>query len=171
MSINDARDLLIYELSSLRSLEQSILADLPNKVRECTSEQCRTLFQRDQQEIPREVRNLDQCFQILGVQPMSVVNHTIEGMVADKQSFMRENPPPELVELYNLDTTAKLEQMEVAAYRSAINTAEHLGEHECARVLRENLRLEEQESRDVDQVFHEVGSRIAGRDRGPGLTM
>ena len=167
MGINDARDLLVYELSGLHNLERSIQNELPTKISECTTEECRTLFRHDQQVVPQQIRNLEQCFQILGTQPMSVTSHVVEGMRADKQNFLQQQPSPELVEVYNLDATAKQEHLEVASYRALAETADQLGETDCARLLRENLRMQEEEVREVEQAIRTVGSRIVSRGGGP----
>jgi len=73
-----------------------------------------------------------------------------------------------MVELYNLDAASKVEHIQVATYRSLVDRAQQLGEQDCARLLQENLRSEEEETREVEQVLHQVGARIIGRQRPMG---
>ncbi|SRR5712692_5453600 len=83
MAIQSPRDLFFYNLCAMYDAEQKLTQILPILAQECISPQAREAFMQHEQETFQHVRNLEQCFQILGSQPRTLENHTVAGLRRD----------------------------------------------------------------------------------------
>jgi ferritin-like metal-binding protein YciE len=76
---------------------------------------------------------------------------------------VNQNPPKELLTLYDLGAGSKTEHFEIASYRGLIETAEAMGESEVASLLEQNLRQEEEMEKKLHELRTEYGSKALNR--------
>lgn len=94
IQIRSPRDLLLYDLCAMYDIEQKMLRMLPLLAQECIDPQARQAFTLHEQETRQHIRNLEQCFQILGSQPMGIENYTAGGLQRDHDIFLQQRPVP-----------------------------------------------------------------------------
>jgi hypothetical protein len=72
---------------------------------ECLDAQGRQEFKVHEQETRQHIRNLEQCFQILGNQPSGIENYTAAGLQRDHDMFLLQKPPKNLQQEVNAANT------------------------------------------------------------------
>jgi len=88
MVMQTPQDLFFYDLCAMYDAEQKLVQALPVLARECQIPQVSEAFLEHQQETIQHVRNLEQCFQLLGRQPLTLENHAVAGLKQDHDAFI-----------------------------------------------------------------------------------
>src|SRR5690242_9438381 len=86
MAMKTAKELFIHELGDMYDAEQRILQILPQLAKEATSSQAKDAYTHHEAETRQQISNLDQCFQILGVQPERTACYAIAGIKQEHDS-------------------------------------------------------------------------------------
>src|SRR5258708_1246311 len=159
MAIQSPRALCFYDLSAMYDVELKLVQMLPQLAQESSNAQAREAFTIHEQEPRQHVRNLEQCFQILGSQPMVLENHTIAGLKEDHDVFLQQQPPQEAVTLFDLHAGYKSECIEIAAYYSLIDTATSLGRQQCAQLFQQNLQEEVEAGKKLTSIAHQLNQQ------------
>jgi ferritin-like metal-binding protein YciE len=136
-------------------VEQKLVKMLPVLAQECVDPQARDTFTQHEQETHQHIRNLEQCFQILGSQPMALENHTTDGLKQDHDTFLQQQQPVEAVTLFDLHAGYQSECLEIAAYHNLIDEANSLGLQECAQLFQQNLQQEINASKKLAEIAHQ----------------
>jgi len=138
-------------------IEQKMVRMLPVLAQECLDNQARQTFMLHEQETQQHIRNLEQCFQMLGSQPMGIENHTAAGLQQDHDSFLQQKPPVEAVSMFVIHCGYQSECLEIAAYHDLIDKANSLGLQDCVQLLQLNLQQEVNASTTLASISHQVG--------------
>jgi hypothetical protein len=105
------------------------------------------------------VRNLEQCFQMLGAQPRALENFTVDGLKRDHDTFLQQQPPREALTLFDLYAGYQTEYLEIAMYQNLIDAANSLGLSFCIQLFQENLAQEIEAAKKVSTIAHEYGEQ------------
>ena len=157
IQIQSPRDLFLYDLCAMYDIEQKMVRMLPVLAQECLDNQARQAFMLHEQETRQHIRNLEQCFQILGSQPMGIENHTAAGLQQDHDSFLQQKPPVEAVSMFVLHSGYQSECLEIAAYHDLIDKANSLGLQDCVQLFQQNLQQEVNASATLAAIAHQLG--------------
>lgn len=177
MAMNSPRDLFVHEMSDIYDAEQRILQMLPKMASESNNQQVKSALQDHERETRQQVTNLEQCFQILGVQPTRTTCHAISGLKQEHDDFLKENPNDDIKTMFDLGAAAKTEHYEIASYRGLVDKAKMMGESKCANLLSQNLQQEESMAQRVENLAHQLGQQATmqpgqmgqpGQARQPG---
>ena len=160
MMVQQARELFLHELSDIYSGEQLVAQMLPMLADEVADTGVRTAFREHERETQQQIKNLDRCFQVLGETPQRMTCRPVEGLRQEHDGFVRERPSEQLMTMFALGAEAKTEGFEIASYRALVNMAGVMGEEECARLLQENLRQEEQMAERVERLSRDMGRQM-----------
>jgi ferritin-like metal-binding protein YciE len=160
MALQSVRDLFEYELGAALDMERTILEIMPQMAGEIGDPHVQAAFQHHEQETQQQARNLEQCFQILGTQPVSVRCDVIHAVQQEHDSFARQIPSPDILAMFDFGSSLKVETYESATYQGLIEKANLLALPDCARLLQENLRQEEEQARHVQQVGMQFARQI-----------
>lgn len=156
VQIQGPKDLFLYDLCAMYDIEQKMARMLPLFAQECQDNQGRQAFMLHDQETRQHIRNLEQCFQILGSQPMSIENHVAGGLQADHDSFLQQKPPAEAVSMFVLHAGYLSECLEIAEYHDLIDRANSLGLQDCVQLLQQNLQQEVNASTTLAAIAHQL---------------
>jgi ferritin-like metal-binding protein YciE len=168
LAIQSPRDLFYYDLCAMYDAEQKLVQVLPQLAQECLDNQARDAFTQHEQETRQHVRNLEQCFQILGSQPMTLENHTISGLKQDHDTFVQQQPPREALTMFDIDTGYQSEHIEIAAYHRLIDAADSMGLQQCVPLFQQNLQQEEAAAKKLAAIAHQLNQQVAVSARAPG---
>ncbi len=155
ITIQSPRDLFFYDLCVMYDVEQKLLQMLPVLAQECMNDAARDAFTQHEQETRQHIRNLEQCFQLLGVQPRSLDNRTAAGLRQDHDTFLQQQPPVEALTLFDLHAGYQGECLEIAAYYNLIDQANSLGLQDCAQLFQQNLQQEVNASKKLSEIAHQ----------------
>jgi|GEM_PF-1107477 len=157
MAIQSPQDFFFYDLCAMYDVEQKLVQMLPQLAQECQNDQAREAFMLHEQETRQHVRNLEQCFQILGSQPRTVENYTVDGLRRNHDAFLKEQPPQEALLLFDLYAGYQSEYIEIAAYHSLIDAANILGLPQCVQFFQQNLLQEIEAAKKLWTLGHQSG--------------
>lgn len=160
MAMQSVQDLFTFELSGMYDAEQRIVQMLPQAANEVNNDQVKSALQMHEQQTKQQIKNLEQCFQVLGVQPERVTCQTIQGLKQEHDTFAKENPPKNILTMFDLGGAAKMEHFEIASYKGLVEKANLMGQKECVRLLQENLRQEEEMAQKVEQMSRQIGQQM-----------
>ncbi len=139
-----ALEFLTHELSDMLDAERKILGILEEAQDEVTNEQLRKGLEQHHKQTEGQIKRLEQCFEEIGEDPQSTECKGIMGLKQEKESFMEEDPSEDLLEIFTVGASAKIEHYEIAAYSSMIDLCTQLGMKKAVKLLQQNLHEEEQ---------------------------
>lgn len=163
MPIQSPRDLFVYDLSVMHSAEQGILNVLSQMEQNVQNPQLKQLFGDHVTTTQRQVTRIQECFRMMGEQPMNVTCHVVEGLQRDMQDFMQQQPGQSVIDMFALGTASKTKHYEIASYRILVQMARAMGAQQCASSLEDSLREEESTAQRVEQIISSVSSQIGQR--------
>ena len=161
MPIQNVQQLFVHELGDIYDAEQRILQMLPQMANEASDGQVKSAFQYHEQQTRQQVKNLEQCFQMLGEQPKRTPCQAIAGLKQEHDSFVQEKPSAEMLTMFDLGGAAKTEHYEIASYQGLIEKANLLGKKDCAQLLQQNLSQEEEMAQKITQISKQMGKQVA----------
>ena len=143
MPMKDPQELFLHELSDMYDAEQRISKMLPEMAKENENPQVRSGFEQHEKETQQQIKNLEQCFQVLGTKPEKASCYAIAGMKQEHDSFLKEGPSPQLLTMFELSGAAKTEYYEIVSYKGLIEQAQLMGQQQVVQLLQQNLQQEE----------------------------
>jgi len=142
-TMTEPRELLLHEMGDLLFAEETLVKALPKLASEATDRELQTGFETHLEETRQHVDNLKAAFEAIGEKPKAEKCPGIEGIKKEHDQFMsKEEPSPELCNLFLTGAGARAEHYEIAAYEGLITLVEGLGESEVVSLLQENLEQE-----------------------------
>jgi ferritin-like metal-binding protein YciE len=159
MALNNPTDLFLYELSATYDAENKITqmrGQIAGQVRdESLSQELRNEQAKGQQKI----ENLDGCFQAMGASRQDVPCLAVDGMAAEFQQFMRQEPSPEVLDMFTVGGELKISNFQSATYKGLVDKATLMGQTECAQFLQTNLVQVDEAAGCFERLGHEISQR------------
>jgi ferritin-like metal-binding protein YciE len=151
-------ELLQRELSVLYSAEQAILTLLPQLASETDNSRVRSTYQMHERHTRQQLRNLDQVFQLLGINRIEHVKcYAVMDLKQEHDDFVTKSPPTSVLRLFDLGAAGKMEHYEIASYQGLVEKARMMGQLRVAHLLEQNLHQEEEMAHKVAQLAQELG--------------
>jgi ferritin-like metal-binding protein YciE len=160
MALNNPRDLFLYEMAGMYDAEtksKDLLGQMAGQVQEPTTADTLRLHLEDGQQ---KIRNLEQCFEAMGASPQRVPCAVMDGMQADAQQFMSQNPSPDLVTAFALGTAMKMDHYAQAAYAGLVDKAISMGEARVADSLQTNKLQAKDGATTAERLAHDLDQRM-----------
>jgi ferritin-like metal-binding protein YciE len=153
-------ELFQHELSDMYSAEQAILQVLPQLASETDDAQVRSAYQMHEQQTRQQVQNLDQVFELLGVNRIeNVTCHAVMGLKKEHDEFVSENPSRSVLTMFDLGAASKTEHYEIASYQGLVEKARLMGNSRAAQLLEQDLHQEEDMAQKVSQLSQQLGQQ------------
>jgi ferritin-like metal-binding protein YciE len=163
MPMQTPMDLLMHELGDIYDEENRLLQILPALASEASNPQIQNAFQQHLRETQQQVQNLEQCFQALGQQPQRETCTAIQGLKQEHDSFVKENPSAQVLDMFDLGAGLKTEYYEMASYQGLIEKCRLMGQQNCAQLLQQNYLQEHAMAQEIIQLSQQLGQQIAGQ--------
>lgn len=144
MKLKTLRDLYIEELRDLYNAEKQILKNLPRMARAATSEELKGAFLEHAEQTKVQIQRLETIFEGLGKKATGKTCKAMQGLVAESEELIDEEPAPEVLDAGLVSAAQRVEHYEIAGYGSVRTYARTLGETEAAELLQETLDEEGQ---------------------------
>jgi ferritin-like metal-binding protein YciE len=139
------RELLAHELGDLLYAERRFLTATRRLARENGDPELKERMEQHVGETETQIERLQKAFEAIGEKAKAVKCEGAIGLREEHDSFKSEEKPSrEVLQAFDLGSGLRVEHYEIAAYRSAITLAKTLGETECAEILEDSLREEEE---------------------------
>ncbi len=168
MAMQTPQDLFLHDLGDIYDAENRILQILPTLAQESSDPQAQQAYQRHLQETQQQIQNLNQCFQILGVQPMREACYAVQGLKQEHDAFLQVQPTSQIITMFDLGAASKTEYYEIASYAGLIAKAQLMGQQQVAALLQQNLQQEQNMAQTVAQISQRLGQQQAPQMSGSG---
>lgn len=160
MAMSTPRDLFIHELSDALSAEHIILKMLPEVAASVTDKELRDGLREHEKETKQQIKVLEQVFKELGEQPEEMTCYGAEGLRKEWDSFLEEQPTPEILTLFAAGAAAKTEHYEIESYSGLVDMARQLGEREVVKLLQGILEQEKEMAKRVQSLEKRLGKEM-----------
>ncbi len=143
--MTEPKELLKHELGDLLYAERRFLTATKKMVRETNDPEIKQRIEQHVQETEAQIERLEKAFGAIGEKAKAEKCEASIGLREEHSSFKsEEKPSAAILEAFDLGSGLRVEHYEIAGYRSAIAIAKVLGENDCASILQQSLREEEE---------------------------
>jgi ferritin-like metal-binding protein YciE len=150
------KELYIDELKDLYSAENQLVKALPKMAKAASSEELRQGFEEHLEQTKEHVARLEKIFDALDESPKGKKCMGMEGLVKEGSEVMGEDFEDAVMDAALIGAAQRVEHYEIAAYGTASEFANLLGESEHVSLLQETL----QEEKETDEKLTELAKQI-----------
>ena len=155
--ISSLEDKFMYEIAAMYDAENRFLEAQQMMWQSCQHNALKSAIETHIRETEEQIHNLEEVFTILGQEVQRVNCDAAAGLISDAQKFMLlATNSPKIVDLGMVGGQCKIEQLEVACYRSLIKVAEQIGQNQVVQLLQQNLQQEEQTAQKLEQMMPQL---------------
>jgi ferritin-like metal-binding protein YciE len=135
-------ELFVHGLNDMVDAERQLVNALEELASDSSNSQLKKAFEQHREETEGQIERLEQCFELLGEEQEETECHGIRGIVAEKKSFLEEDPSEDLIDVFNVGAGIKSETYEICEYESLIDMAREMKHTKVAQLLSQNLKEE-----------------------------
>jgi len=150
------KELYIDELKDMYSAENQLVKALPKMAKAASSEELRQGFEEHLEQTKEHVARLERIFEALDESPKGKKCMGMEGLVKEGSEVMGEDFEDAVMDAALIGAAQRVEHYEIAAYGTASEFANLLGESEHVSLLQETL----QEEKETDEKLTELAREI-----------
>lgn len=163
MQKDSLRELYIDELRDLYNAETQLTKALPKMAKASDDDQLRLAFEEHLRQTSEHVSRLEQIFEQLEEKPTGKKCLGMEGLIKEGSETMKEDFTDGVMDAAIIGAAQRVEHYEIAAYGTARNFAEILGENEHVSLLEQTLEEEKQTDQKLTQLAEDINPKAAQR--------
>ena len=150
MAIKTLEELFVHELGDIYDAEHQFLEAQQKMRKQASSKTIITMLEKHIVETEQQIKNLEQVFKALSEKPEREKCQGAAGLVAEGNKMLKETADnPELADFAMAGAMVKVEHYEIPAYEGLIIGAEKMKQKEIVKLLKENLKQEQQTAQKV----------------------
>ena len=161
-TIETPQDLFAHKLGATLKMENTVLEMLGELEEKAQSDQLKQQFRHHADETRQQIRNLEQAFSAIGVEPTENPCPAIEGLEKEGKQAIKQTDDS-LVDAVILAGAAETEHHEIAVYEGLITHAGAMGHDDVVSLLEENLEQEQHTLEEVKKATQQIAQQTAGR--------
>ncbi|GAB2535999.1 YciE/YciF ferroxidase family protein [Rufibacter soli] len=142
MRLTSLNDLFIHQMRDLYNAEQQAMKAMPEMMERVTNPNLARAMQDHMMETQNQVKRLEQCFEILGINGHGEKCMAMEGIIKEAKDFMKHEADAEVMDAGIIACAQRLEHYEIAGYGTACTYAKFLGHTQVLNLLQEILSEE-----------------------------
>ncbi|MCC6859533.1 MAG: ferritin-like domain-containing protein [Bryobacterales bacterium] len=150
------RDLYISELRDVLDAERQIVKALPEMIRACSAEECRSAFEEHLEVTREQVKRLEQVFDSLGQKASSRKCAGMRGIIEEGKEILEQDASGPVKDAALIAAAQRVEHYEIAAYGTLCAYAKELDFQDQLELLLETL----QEEKDTDEKLTGIAENI-----------
>jgi ferritin-like metal-binding protein YciE len=150
------KQLYIDELKDIYNAETQLVKALPKMAKAASSEELRSGFEEHLEQTKGHVQRLEQIFESLGESPKGKKCAGMEGLVKEGGEVMEEDFDGAVMDAALIGAAQRVEHYEIAAYGTAREFANILGESAHASLLQETLNEEKETNEKLTQLAKQI---------------
>lgn len=160
MPMTSPRDFFLHEMEDLLGAEQLVLKTLPKLIESAEDKAVKAALREHEKETKQQIKNLEECFELFGEKGEAVECKGMQGIVAERDEFLKEKPSPEILQVFDLSAAAKTEHYEIVSYTGLVDKAKLMGQADVAKLLRENLKQEQAMAKALEAFETQLGKQL-----------
>lgn len=142
--MNTLTEMFMHELKDMYYVEHKLVETLGQLAEQSVEPTVQRAFREHQEQTRGHVERLEQVFSSAQEKPSAASCPTVDGLVKEHDSFMKEEPTPQLLQLFDITAGIKTERYEISSYESLIQMARQLNRGDLVPPLDANLKEEEE---------------------------
>jgi ferritin-like metal-binding protein YciE len=135
-------DLFLHVLQDMYYAENQIVKALPDMIEKATNRELTTAFKNHLGETEKQVKRLEQAFELIGQQPKGTTCPAIDGIIDEAKDIASEVSDKQVLDAALLAAAQAVEHYEITRYGTLIAWAEELGKGPVAKLLTTTLNEE-----------------------------
>lgn len=148
--LHTPEEIYAWNLGAALSMENTVLDMLGDLQEETQREELRHLFSHHADETKQQIRNIQEAFRLLGQEPDTNPCPAMEAIEKEGKTNIKKTDK-DVVDATILAGALETEHHEMAVYESLVVNAEARGAQEVARLMRENLEMEQHTAGEVQR--------------------
>jgi UDP-glucose 4-epimerase len=159
-TIETPQDLFAFKLGATLKMENTVLEMLGELEEKAQSDELKQQFRHHADETREQIRNLEQAFSAIGIEPTENPCPAIEGLQKEGKDTIKKTDDS-LVDAVILAGAAETEHHEIAVYEGLITHAGAMGHDDVVSLLEENLDQEQHTLEEVKKATEKVAQQSA----------
>ena len=151
MPISTPDEKFMHEVGDIYDAEHRFLEAQQLMLDQASDTTLKTMIEEHIAETQDQIQKLEQLYALMGQKPKRIKCHAAAGLVEEGRKTMEETESPALRDCVIAAAQAKVEHYEVASYRTLLMGAEGMGQKDAVRLIKQNLKQEEQTAKKVEQ--------------------
>lgn len=145
-------DLFVHTLRDIYYAEKEISKALPDMIDKATNPMLRKGFEKHLEETKGHIANVEQVFEMHGVQAKAVRCPAIDGIIEEANEVAGEVDDKQVLDAALIAAAQAVEHYEMTRYGTLVEWAKQLGRDDCAAVLKKNLDQEKATDRKLTEL-------------------
>ena len=141
------KELFEETLKDIYYAEKAILKALPKMAKKANSKKLQTAFTKHERETERQIKRLDQVFELLGKRASGKDCPAIDGIIEEAEEVMKEAKDETIRDAAMLAAAQAVEHYEISRYGTLVAWAEKMDMSDAAELL--EATLEEEKATDA----------------------
>jgi ferritin-like metal-binding protein YciE len=159
-TIKTMHESFLHELSDAYDAEQQFTQAMQKMMSMAQNPRVKQGLQQHITQTEQQIKNLDQVFSSLGASPEKISCKGAAGIVNEFTSTAKEIKEQDLLDGFIVGAGLKAEHYEIATYRCLVEKANVMKHNEAARLLGENLKMEESFAQDLEHLDQRMGQTL-----------
>jgi ferritin-like metal-binding protein YciE len=152
MEIKTLDEKFAHELQDIYDAEHRFNEAQQQMLQHASDGSLKRMLREHIQQTEEQISNLEQIFSALDAKATRVKCHGAAGLVEEGQKTIKAAAgDAALLDCVIAGAAAKVEHYEIASYRGLVTGAEAMGNQEVLKLLRANLRQEEETAKQVEE--------------------
>jgi len=160
------KELYINELKDLYNAENQLVKALPKMAKAASSDELRQGFEEHLEQTRGHVQRLEQIFESLDESPKGKKCVGMEGLVKEGGEVMNGDFEEAVMDAALIGAAQRVEHYEMAAYGTAREFANLLGQSKHASLLEETLQEEKETEEKLTMLAKEINSQANSEGEG-----
>ena len=140
--IKSMDDLFLHVLQDIYYAESQIMKSLPDMIEKATNRELTTALRAHLGETEKQVKRLEQAFELLGKEPKGTSCPSIDGIIKEANEIAGEVDDKSVLDAALIAAAQAVEHYEITRYGTLIAWAEELGRADVAKLLSTTLKEE-----------------------------
>jgi ferritin-like metal-binding protein YciE len=154
-------ELFEHELKDIYDAESKLSRELEGMAKKAGDEGLVEAYLEHKQQTDGQIKRLEDVFGLVDKKPSREPCHGINGLLKEFKSFVAdEKPSPELLDVFAIGASLKVEHYEIASYKSLIQLAKQAGLGAAVLLLERNLSEELETADKLEVLAERLGARV-----------
>ena len=162
MPINTPDEKFLHEVGDIYDAEHRFLEAQQLMLEQASDPALKTMIQDHIGETEGQIQNIERLYEMMGQKPKRVKCYAAAGLVEEGRKTMEEAQGAALRDCVIAAAQAKVEHYEVASYRTLLMGAEGMGQNDAVKLIKQNLKQEEQTVKKVEQSAPQLLEKAMG---------
>lgn len=154
-------ELFEHELKDIYDAENKLSRELESMAKKTSDEELAKALLDHKQQTDGQIKRLEDVFRLVDKKPSREPCHGINGLLKEFKSFVTdEKPSPEVLDVFAIGASLKVEHYEIASYKSLIQLAQQAGLSDAVSLLKQNLSEEQETAAKLEILAERLGARV-----------